>query len=866
MDTATKMKRTLVGLKGHLTRQINKCQNLSQQSTVDYFELEDLLQVAESKFVHIKQHMNLYLTELQSTSIESSELDEVIDELAQYEEDIRVKLLPYKKQIAKNKLTVTSTVRTDPEVKLPQINIPTFSGDENESWDDFWSKFVDAVDSKTNIPPTPKFTYLQGLLRKEALKVISNITLTSDGYASAVQLLQTNYDNKERTVTVLVQKLLDLPSANNSTESLQNFRLELESLLKALSLKVQIQSAEWMTKVVVKRKLPRETLDKLCTIYNTTFLTLKEITEGLHTLVERQRANQDGEKVTNSSTNSYRSSTQVDTSIRPKQTLNKSNKFTTKTTLSTGKRSGNDNKPEECSVCFNDYDDTQLRPRTLPCGHAFCSQCIDNAIKNGQVTCPSCRAQHAATAATHFPISYGMEALIRKLKGIEVVPGETVPAKLIKTPARGIGKKLRSMVEEQKSIISSLITSCEEVLSQLGEYRGQLGDWKTHHLQLQDKLYALVEQNKSAMKLLELEDTSVVDMTTHGEEGKTQLQAMLGSLDTVNTPQEVDTTIDTADECSMKIEDWMEKCQTLFPNVRTVHTSVKVQETIREALEMTTTETGATADPVHLGDSSSSIMNKVQEITGEIPRKELTIEDLRRMSEPVKRLVEAGRVVAVKRLVEAGRVLAVQEDQDGRRSARITLQDGQLYLHPLLRQPTPTHAHTLQESEVVGVLEPSCTLAFLDLGWAGSTRGRVTIRLTPDTPLARQFVLLCTGQQGHTYHNTKLMEVWGKGQPGEWVAGGDYESIDGEGGAPLLPDLQGQYRESRQAGVLLASGGPGGPRSAQFIITTRDRQDGVQWSGVFGDVVSGLDVLRAAVNHSDITEVTVVDCGVVLPL
>ncbi|XP_069181110.1 uncharacterized protein [Procambarus clarkii] len=195
------------------------------------------------------------------------------------------------------------------------------------------------------------------------------------------------------------------------------------------------------------------------------------------------------------------------------------------------------------------------------------------------------------------------------------------------------------------------------------------------------------------MKLLELEDTSVVDMTTQGEEGKTQLQAMLGSLDTVNTPQEVGTTIDTADGCSMKIEDWLQKCQELFPNVKTVHTSVKVQETIREALEMMTTETGATADPVYLGDSASSIMNKVQEITGEIHQKQLTVEDLRRMREPVKRLVEVGRV------------LAVQEDQDGRRSVRITLQDGQLFLHPLLRQPTPVHSHTLQESEV-GVLEP----------------------------------------------------------------------------------------------------------------------------------------------------------------
>ncbi|XP_069193782.1 uncharacterized protein [Procambarus clarkii] len=512
-----------------------------------------------------------------------------------------------------------------------------------------------------------------------------------------------------------------------------------------------------------------------------------------------------------------------------------------------------DNKPEECSVCYNDYDDNQLRPRTLPCGHTFCSQCIDNAIKNGQLNCPSCRAEHAATAATLFPINYGMEALIRKLKGIKVVPGVTVPAKPIKTPARGISKKLRSLVQEQKSIISSLITSCEEVLSQLGEYRGQLGDWKTCHLQLQDRLYALVEQNKSAMKLLELEDTSVVDMTTQGEEGKTQLQAMLGSLNTVNTLQEVDTTIDTADECSMKVEDWLKKCQELFPDVKTVHTSVKVQETIREALEMMTTETGATADPVHLGDSASSIMNKVQEITGQIPQKQLTVGDLR-MREPVKRLVEAGRV------------LAVQEDQDGRRSARITLQDGQLFLHSLLRQPTPAHAHTLQESEVVGMLEPSCTLAFLDLGWAGSTRGRVTIRLTPDTPLARQFVLLCTSQRGHTYRNTKLLEVGNKGQPTEYVAGGDYESNDGKGGAPLLPDLQGQYRESGRAGAVWARYVLGGPWSAQFVITTRDRQGGHHWPRVFGDVVSGLDVVRAAVNHSDITEVTVVDCGVVLPL
>ncbi|XP_069165858.1 uncharacterized protein [Procambarus clarkii] len=244
MEVADKMKMTLIGLKGHLTRQITKCQNLSQQSPVDYIELEDLLQVAERRFKHINQYMNLYLLELYKTLISETELEDIVNNLAQYEDDVQVKLQPFKKQIAKSKLTTAFTAHPDPDVKLPQISIPTFSDNENESWDDFWSKFVDAEDPKTNIPKTTKFTYLQGLLRNEALKVIFNITLTSDGYDLAVQLLKSIYDNKERTITIFVQKLLDLPSANYSTDSLQTFRLELESLLKALSLKVQIQTAE----------------------------------------------------------------------------------------------------------------------------------------------------------------------------------------------------------------------------------------------------------------------------------------------------------------------------------------------------------------------------------------------------------------------------------------------------------------------------------------------------------------------------------------------------------------------------------------------------------------------------------------------
>ncbi|KAK8719593.1 hypothetical protein OTU49_013928, partial [Cherax quadricarinatus] len=265
---------------------------------------------------------------------------------------------------------------------------------------------------------------------------------------------------------------------------------------------------------------------------------------------------------------------------------------------------------EECKVCFNNYDEELRRPRTLPCGHTFCSQCIEDTIKNSQLTCPSCRAEHSATDATQFPIIYAMEAVIKKLRSIQVTSVGTVSTKCGQDRTRGISKKLRSLVQEHKSSISNLISECEEALSQLSKYQGQVRDWKIQHHQLQDRLYDLLEQNKAAIELLEQEDTSVLTMTTEGEAGKKQLQTMLENLNTVNTAQEVVTTIDEADQYNVEVEDWIQKCQELFPDVNTVYTSIKVQETIKKALDTITTETGATAAPVLLGDSATTIMEK----------------------------------------------------------------------------------------------------------------------------------------------------------------------------------------------------------------------------------------------------------------
>lgn len=166
-------------------------------------------------------------------------------------------------------------------------------------------------------------------------------------------------------------------------------------------------------------------------------------------------------------------------------------------------------------------------------------------------------------------------------------------------------------------------------------------------------------------------------------------------------------------------------------------------------------------------------------------------------------------------------------------------------------------------NEVLPVAPPC--LVFLDLEWSGSAPQRVLIRLNPDTPMGRQFLLLCTGQRGLSYSNTRLWKVKNKGKPGECICGGDYERNDGTGGAALIPDLEeGEYWRSGRAGAVWRWTNRGSSRGALFGIVTRDRQDGRVMGGVFGEVVRGVDVVATAAQHVDMAAVTVVECGVVL--
>ena len=70
----------------------------------------------------------------------------------------------------------------------------------------------------------------------------------------------------------------------------------------------------------------------------------------------------------------------------------------------------------ECEVCYNNYNETTRRPKSLPCGHTFCCLCLTTDFVNGRRKCPTCRKPHRARSILNLPVNVALETVIRNLK------------------------------------------------------------------------------------------------------------------------------------------------------------------------------------------------------------------------------------------------------------------------------------------------------------------------------------------------------------------------------------------------------------------------------------------------------------------
>lgn len=214
------------------------------------------------------------------------------------------------------------------------------------------------------------------------------------------------------------------------------------------------------------------------------------------------------------------------------------------------------------------------KPRVFPCGHTFCSLCIKNLLQNGSVVCPSCRAKHSASNVDNFPVVFILEDFIKKLNPSPGRRNETLAAG--QPPWKRLGKKIAEVREEQESAFRNFRSGYEAKFSELEDYATSLHVWEYQHRELDAKLRDVLEKQEIIKLMLEEEKRLVKEQQHEGREQQRRLDVAVEPLDTARTMQELIASVDKAEQARVVAENWIQRCNEIFPNAGAIQKSVNV--------------------------------------------------------------------------------------------------------------------------------------------------------------------------------------------------------------------------------------------------------------------------------------------------
>ncbi|XP_068210773.1 tripartite motif containing 13-like isoform X1 [Palaemon carinicauda] len=508
----------------------------------------------------------------------------------------------------------------------------------------------------------------------------------------------------------------------------------------------------------------------------------------------------------------------------------------------------------DCKLCAETYSES-IRPRVLQCGHSYCSGCLENLIKDVKISCPTCMKEHPCVSSSDLPINYDLEQSISDLKrlGGSGQPNKFQPNIRKKTTHR--------FIAEQVSNAKELLLSTEDMETQLETYSKFLYTYLGDQEELHRKLRNMMKWHESIIKKTKKETQKIAELQ---EDLKNNHESLIEILPSITNECHEAMNRSSADDLAKVLVNMdvlgnmVEKSKLEFPNreLTAWQKGLKSLEEMLNVLEtLNVTESHRKGDllltSIHL-DDKLTILEKFTKSKEEASS--VTADEMKRNPDFWKKTIASGKVFAVK------------SSHRSLRFAEMTIEDDKVYLYHLQDRKIPPSAYTIEHSEALRVLDKDSTTAFLDLEWDGSFKGRVHISLSPDTPLAQQFRILCTGDQGPTYAQTKIFQVVNKGQDLEYIWGGDYMSNDGSGNTALMEGLDLSdpvYKRVGEAGAVWARDGT---KSAQFGIIT-DKGRTIIYSKIFGKVKDGMNVLRSAVERIErVNDVMVVKCGIILPL
>ena len=150
---------------------------------------------------------------------------------------------------------------TGNSVKLPKLEIPSFSG-EKLKWAEFWDSFEAAVHLNTSLSEVEKLNYLMSKLSGEAKYSVSGIQLSNENYQVAVELLKERYGDKQAVVTSHYNELINLKPAPNNPKGLRKMYNDVEKHLRSLQALEQDTDQDLFISMTMS-KLPKDVVIQL---------------------------------------------------------------------------------------------------------------------------------------------------------------------------------------------------------------------------------------------------------------------------------------------------------------------------------------------------------------------------------------------------------------------------------------------------------------------------------------------------------------------------------------------------------------------------------------------------------------------------
>jgi len=96
----------------------------------------------------------------------------------------------------------------------------------------------------------------------------------------------------------------------------------------------------------------------------------------------------------------------------------------------------------ECSVCAENFgQDFNHQPRSLKCGHTFCTKCLMKIMTSRSIKCPMCNSLHQLSSpdVIQLPINYAVQELMKDISADDEVINsekpELPPCEVCRSPA-----------------------------------------------------------------------------------------------------------------------------------------------------------------------------------------------------------------------------------------------------------------------------------------------------------------------------------------------------------------------------------------------------------------------------------------------